>query len=188
MRRGGFDALDDALAASARRSFETWAQENPEPARKYGLARYVAYTQEQWAKNDQGGSDLDALARMMGRSEQKKAATQFIASEIVLPREFAAAAQTATGNIFQRAIAAVRERFAPPAPPPAAPQETQPEYSAMAAAALRSMRLSHQASSVHRDGSPGGLPNPGAAASRLQGVRRKRRTVVRLRGTLPGSA
>jgi hypothetical protein len=56
---------------------------------------------------------------MMGRSEQKKAAAQFIASDIVVPREFTVAAQ----NIFQRAIAAVRKRLAPAA----APHETQPE-------------------------------------------------------------
>jgi len=37
MRSGGFDALDHRLAASARQSFEAWAEENPGPASKYGL-------------------------------------------------------------------------------------------------------------------------------------------------------
>ncbi|WP_270956562.1 MobF family relaxase [Burkholderia pseudomallei] len=50
MKAGGVEALDSELRASARRSFEAWAAENPAPAKKYGFEGYVSYTQGKWAE------------------------------------------------------------------------------------------------------------------------------------------
>ena len=65
---GGLDALDDRHRASAERSYEKWAEENPRPAAKYGLADYVAYAQEREAER-QAETDPDALRQQADRRE-----------------------------------------------------------------------------------------------------------------------
>jgi hypothetical protein len=51
--------------------------EKPALAAKYGFANYVAYVQERHAQ-DERLDPLDRLARQMSRSEEKRAASQFV--------------------------------------------------------------------------------------------------------------
>jgi len=48
---GGVEALSGAHLASARRSYQRWAEDNPGPASKYGFAQYVEYVQARWQAN-----------------------------------------------------------------------------------------------------------------------------------------
>ena len=52
VQAGGFDALSDDAKASAERSYATWAENNPDNAGRFGIARYVAYVQDQQAARD----------------------------------------------------------------------------------------------------------------------------------------
>ncbi|WP_162530764.1 AAA family ATPase [Rhodovastum atsumiense] len=79
-KAGGYDALTAALQAQAARSYAAWAEAKPALAAKYDLAAYVAYVQEQWAKEDHGADDLAALARHMGRADTKRAASSYQAA------------------------------------------------------------------------------------------------------------
>jgi ATP-dependent exoDNAse (exonuclease V) alpha subunit len=59
---GGLAALDDQQRASAERSYEKWAEENPRPAAKYGLEDYVSYAQEREAER-QGDRDPESIKK-----------------------------------------------------------------------------------------------------------------------------
>jgi Ti-type conjugative transfer relaxase TraA len=77
MAEGGLEGLSEKQRASAERSFAAWAEAKPESAARYGFADYVGYVQNQWA----GQKDmhrLDRMAQQMGRSEETRAASQFV--------------------------------------------------------------------------------------------------------------
>jgi len=81
MKQGGVDALDDKLKESAARSYDTWADDNPGPASKHGLADYVAYVQDKQAERGRSAFDLEQLRRQISRADETRAASQFITAE-----------------------------------------------------------------------------------------------------------
>ena len=79
---GGASALDHENYASAQRSYAKWQETNPQAAARHGLADYVQYVQDQWAKNppaaeNDRAADLRILARQMARVDERRAASQF---------------------------------------------------------------------------------------------------------------
>lgn len=78
---GGLVGLTEAKRASAERSYAAWTSANPDFGRRYGLADYVAYVQDQWAGEQGRAVDIEALARQMGRREEARAASQFFRVE-----------------------------------------------------------------------------------------------------------
>ena len=81
MKQGGLDALDEKQRDSAARSYYAWAEENPRPAAKYGLADYVAYVQEKQGERGRSAYDMAQLARQISRTEETRAASQFVNDE-----------------------------------------------------------------------------------------------------------
>ena len=49
---GGLAGLSDEHRQSAERSYESWCARKPELGEKYGLADYVQYVQDKWAKEE----------------------------------------------------------------------------------------------------------------------------------------
>jgi Ti-type conjugative transfer relaxase TraA len=88
METGGAAALSQEKYDSAQRSFEQWKLDNPGPAAYYGFASYVQYVQDKWTQNPQnetGKPELTALARQMGRVDDRRAATAFYAQQDIGP-------------------------------------------------------------------------------------------------------
>lgn len=86
MEKGGAEGLTQEAYESAQRSYEKWKDNNPEVAARHGFADYVQYVQEKWTdKEPQPDNDRDAnikaLARQMGRVDDRRAASQFHAEE-----------------------------------------------------------------------------------------------------------
>jgi hypothetical protein len=50
--KGGLAGLSDEYRQSAERSYESWCARKPGLGEKYGLADYVQYVQDKWAKQD----------------------------------------------------------------------------------------------------------------------------------------
>lgn len=92
---GGLDGLTPEQRGSAERSYERWAEENPHAAEKYGLARYVAFTQGREAER-QGETDP---AKVKDREEKRALYRGVMAAldesgEIVTAREADPATKT----------------------------------------------------------------------------------------------
>ena len=71
----------EKLRTSAEKSYTAWAEINPVAAERYGLARYVAYVQGKQSEQGRSAYDLSQLARQMGRTEENRAASQFVPDE-----------------------------------------------------------------------------------------------------------
>ena len=52
-QEGGYDALSDALQAAATRSYDEWARQKPNLARRHDLADYVRYVQDRQARESE---------------------------------------------------------------------------------------------------------------------------------------
>lgn len=75
---GGYAALKPALQAAAAESYAAWGETNPAAAARHGLADYVTYVQGKWADDGRRVDDLTALARQMGRKDEKRAASAYV--------------------------------------------------------------------------------------------------------------
>ena len=84
MATGGVEGLNETQRASAEKSFAAWREEKPDLAQRYGFGSYVAYVQDKW--QEQKDLDrLDRMARQMGRIEETRAASQFVAGAATPP-------------------------------------------------------------------------------------------------------
>lgn len=81
MKTGGYDELSDAHKARAEEAYQLWAEENPQPAAKYGVARYVAYVQGKQAERGRSEYDMSQLTRQISRMDETRAASQFLTDE-----------------------------------------------------------------------------------------------------------
>ncbi len=77
MAEGGAAKLTDPQRAKAELSFAAWTEAKPDLAKKYGFENYVSYVQAQWA-DQKDLHRLDRMARQMGRTEENRAASQFV--------------------------------------------------------------------------------------------------------------
>jgi Ti-type conjugative transfer relaxase TraA len=77
MAEGGAGKLTEPQRARAEQSFTAWAEAKPDLAKKYGFENYVGYVQAQWS-DQKDLHRLDRMARQMGRSEENRAASQFV--------------------------------------------------------------------------------------------------------------
>jgi Ti-type conjugative transfer relaxase TraA len=91
MEKGGAAKLSQEHHDSAQRSYAKWSKENPELGRRHGFESYVQYVQQKWAENDKrqqqetGSPDIRALARQMGRVDDRRAASMFYAKQNIGP-------------------------------------------------------------------------------------------------------
>jgi Ti-type conjugative transfer relaxase TraA len=82
MASGGVERLTEEQRVSAEGSYARWSAAKPELAELHAFPDYVSYVQEQQALRPADRSaDLDRLAKQMGRSEEKRAASQFHQAE-----------------------------------------------------------------------------------------------------------
>ncbi len=77
MAEGGAVKLTEPQRAKAEQSFTAWTEAKPDLAKKYGFENYVSYVQAQWA-DQKDLHRLDRMARQMGRTEENRAASQFV--------------------------------------------------------------------------------------------------------------
>lgn len=75
----GLEGLDDAQRGRAEAAYQRWAEKHPDRAQRRSLPDYVAYVQSH--RTDCKPPDLDQLAARMGRPEENRAASQFVAIE-----------------------------------------------------------------------------------------------------------
>ena len=81
MGHAGLDGMDERQRQSADRSYQAWAEENPGPASKYGLADYVGYVRDKQAERGRSAYDMAQLVRQISRTDETRAASQFVTSE-----------------------------------------------------------------------------------------------------------
>ena len=77
MAEGGAGKLTKPQRAKAEQSFIAWTEAKPDLAKKYGFENYVAYVQDQWS-DQKDLHRLDRMAKQMGRTEENRAASQFV--------------------------------------------------------------------------------------------------------------
>jgi ATP-dependent exoDNAse (exonuclease V) alpha subunit len=77
MAGGGLEALTAQQRPVAERSYSAWAEAKPDLAARYDLPDYVAYVQSHWA-DTKDQHRLDRMAQQMGRTEENRAASQFV--------------------------------------------------------------------------------------------------------------
>ena len=78
---GGLEAMDDRQRQRAYRAYQTWAEEHPGPATRLGLAEFVAYVQYKQGEQGRSAHDMEQLTRQIGRADETRAASQFVASD-----------------------------------------------------------------------------------------------------------
>ena len=119
-QEGGLDALDKPHRASAERSYDKWAEENPIPAEKYGLADYVGYTQRMEAAR-RAEADPEVLKDRAAKAEAFKFVMEALdqSGEIVTARidpenerrtRYTSRAMLDTGLRMEAAAASLGER------------------------------------------------------------------------------
>jgi Ti-type conjugative transfer relaxase TraA len=77
----GLGGLDDRQKQAADRAYQTWAEENPKAAERFGLAEYVSYVQGKQGERGRSAYDLEQLARQISRANETRAASQFVAED-----------------------------------------------------------------------------------------------------------
>ncbi len=79
VQEGGLEALDERSRRSAERSYARWAAENPGMAKRFGLAPYVAYVQDQQAQRD-AAKPGETATRKANRAEYDRLAGESLNS------------------------------------------------------------------------------------------------------------
>jgi hypothetical protein len=81
MATGGLEGLDDRQRQAADRAYQTWAEDMPKAAERFGLADYVSYVQGKQGERGRSAYDLEQLTRQISRADETRAASQFVTDE-----------------------------------------------------------------------------------------------------------